>query len=70
MQVSNDVPDQNYGSGPLKKWLTKKQVMRFLDIGRTTYAKYKEMGLKISKVRNREMVHEDHLDEFLRGFIR
>lgn len=65
-----NVPDHNDDLDPLKKWLTKKQVMQFLDIGRTTFSEYKKYGLKTSKIGNKERVHRDHLDEFLRGFVK
>ena len=63
-----NLPAHNDDLDPLKKWLTKKQVMKFLDIGRTTFSEYKKYGLKTSKIGNKERVHQDDLDEFLKGF--
>jgi len=69
MHGQNNLPAHNDDLGPLKKWLTKKQAMRFLDVERTTFADYKKLyGLKTSKIGNKERVHLDDLDEFLRNF--
>ena len=60
------LPAHNDDLDPLKKWLTKKQAMKFLDIGRTTFSEYKKYSLKTSRIGNKERVHQDDLDEFLR----
>ena len=50
-----------------KRWYTKKQVMKFLDIGKTTFYKYvNEHGLKLSGVGHKRKVHQDDLDDFMR----
>ena len=69
MPGQNNLPAQNDDLGPLKKWLTKKQAMKFLDVERTTFSDYKKLhGLKTSKIGNKEKVSVDDLDEFLRSF--
>ena len=69
MPGQNDLPTPNDDLGPLKKWLTKKQAMKFLDVERTTFADYKKLhGLKTSKVRGKERVHLDDLDDFLKRY--
>jgi hypothetical protein len=68
MPGQNNLPEQN-DLGPLKGWLTKKQAMQYLNVGRTTYAQYKKLhGLKTSTIGYRERAHIDDLDEFLRRF--
>ncbi len=69
MPGQNNLPEHNDALNPLNKWLTKKQAMKFLDVGRTTFSEYKKLyGLKTSKIGNKERVHQDDLDEFLKNF--
>jgi len=69
MPGQNNLPAHNDDLDPLKKWLTKKQAMKFLDVERTTFTIYKKRyGLKTSKIGNKERVHLDDLDEFLKNF--
>ena len=51
-----------------KKFYTIEQVMAFLRIKKTTFYKYvRENGLKLSGVGHSRRVHQDDLDDFMRG---
>jgi hypothetical protein len=60
-------PGENKGKddSPLRKWMTKKEAMLRMDIGKTLFADYKKIyGLKTSKIGHKERVYEDDLHEF------
>ena len=53
---------------PLRKWMSKEEAMRRMDIGRTLFALYKKYGLKTSKIGHKERVYLDDLHDFLMMF--
>ena len=70
---NNDFPNgagkhSNNEDDYFKKWYTIKQVMKFLNIGKTTFYNYeKKYGLRISGRGHSRRVHQDDLDDFMRG---
>ncbi len=69
MPTNNDLPNgdpKQNNNDPLKKWYSKKQAMKFLDVGKTVFGDYmKKHGLKSCGLGHKLKFHEDDMNDFL-----
>ena len=71
MPTNNDLPkgEGKQENNPGKKWYTKKEAMKFLDVGKTTFYKYiKDDGLKVCGTGHKLKFLGDDLEDFLLSF--
>ncbi len=69
MPTNNDLLNgdrRQDNNDPLKKWYTKKEAMKFFDVGKTLFNDYTKLyGLKACGIGNKKQFHIDDMNDFL-----
>ena len=69
MPTNNDLPTGDKkpdNNDPLRKWYTKKEAMKFFDVGKTVFYGYiKLYGLKACGIGHKKKFHVDDMNDFL-----
>ncbi len=69
MPTNNDLPKgdpKQNNNDPLKKWYSKKEAMKFFDVGKTVFGDYiNKYGLKSGGRGHKLKFHEDDMNDFL-----